>query len=164
MNVDVYCSDGLCGRSHQLIVDPISNQVTHLVVKEKQSPHTQYMAPIEQVMDSTPDMIKLQCTIAGLAAMDPFIHIDTILNDAEGMGYSTAEELGSTGILGMGYQTSPHDPGEWYTVTVKTKAVPNGEVVLTRGTHVNASDGHIGKLDGFLTDPNYRADYRSGTA
>jgi hypothetical protein len=151
MNVDVYCSDGLCGRSSQVIVDSSSQQVTHLVVKEKQVPHTEYMAPVDQIVDSTPDMIKLRCTMAGLATMDPFIHIDTLQTDAEGMGYSTTES-GQMGYIGMGYAAWSHDPGEQFTVTVKTEAVPDGEVSLRRGAHVNASDGHIGRLDGFLAD------------
>lgn len=150
MNVDVYCSDGLCGHASQVIVDPTNKQVTHLVVKEKHFPHTEYMAPVEQIMDSTPDMIKLRCTIAGLATMDPFIHIDTIYTDAKGMGYST-REVGLTGALGMGYATWPqHDAGERFTVTVKTEAVPAGEVALTQGAHIHARDGRIGRLDGFL--------------
>lgn len=64
-----------------VIVDSTNKQVTH----------TAYMAPVEQIMDSTPDMIKLHCTSDGLAAMDPFIHINTIYTDAKGMGYSTSE-------------------------------------------------------------------------
>lgn len=47
----------------------------------------------------------------------------------------------------------PHDPSERFTVTVKNEAVPDGEVTLTYGAHVHASDGRIGWLDGFLTDP-----------
>ena len=152
MNVDVYCSDGLCGRSDQVIVDPAKKQVTHLVVKQKDTPHTEYMAPIDQVMDSTPDMIKLRCTIAELATMDPFIHIDIIQNDAKSMGYPT-KDFALGGNMAMGYATFPYDPGERFTVTVKSEAVPDGEVSLTRGVHVNASDGHIGRLDGFLMDP-----------
>lgn len=151
MNVDVYCSDGQCGHSSQVIVDPTTKQVTHLVIKEKRFPHTEYMAPVEQIMDSTPDMIKLRCTIAGLATMDPFIHIDTIYTNAEGMGYS-ARDVGLTGALGMGYATWPqHDAGERFTVTVKTEAVPAGKVALTQGAHIHARDGQIGRLDGFLT-------------
>lgn len=151
VNVDVYCSDGLCGRSSHLIVNPTSKQVTHLVVKEKHLPHTEYMVPIGQIMDSTPDMIKLRCTMAGLATMDPFIQFDTIQNDAAGMGYPT-ESFGLAG-LGYGYGAFPYDPGERFTVVVKTEAVPAGEVSLTRGAHVHASDGQIGRLDGFLVDP-----------
>lgn len=152
INVDVYCSDGLGGRSSQVIVNPTSQQVTHLVVKEKPAPHTEYMVLIDQIMDSTPDMIKLRCTIAGLAMMEPFIHIDTLQNDAEAMGYSSVE-LGLTGNLGMGYTTFEHYPGEWVTVTVKTEAVPEGEIALTRGAHVHANNGRqVGQLDGFLVD------------
>lgn len=69
------------------------------------------MVLIDQIMDSTPDMIKLSCTIAGLVAMDPFIHINTIYTDAKDMGYSTGE-VGMIGSLGMGYATFPqHDAG-----------------------------------------------------
>jgi hypothetical protein len=151
VNVDVYCSDGLCGRSSHLIVNPTSKQVTHLVVKEHRFPYTEFMAPIGQIMDSTPDMIKLRCTTEGLATMDPFIQFDTIQNDAESMGYPT-EDFGLSG-LGYGYGAYPYDPGERFMVTVKTEAVPEGEVSLTRGAHIHASDGRIGRLDGFLVAP-----------
>lgn len=150
VDVAVYCSDGLCGRSSHLVVNPTSNQVTHLVVKEKYFPHTQYLVPIAQLMDSTPDMIKLRCKIAELAMMEPFIHFDTIQNDAESMGYPT-KDFALTG-LGYGYGTFPYDRGERFTVTVKTEAVPDGDIALTRGAHVRATDGQIGRLDGFLVD------------
>jgi hypothetical protein len=97
-------------------------------------------------------MIKLRCTTAELAAMEPFIHIDTIQNDAESMGYPTAQ-YGRMGDFAMGYATFPYNPGERFTVTVKTEAIPKGEVSLTSGSHINASDGHIGRLDGFKADP-----------
>jgi sporulation protein YlmC with PRC-barrel domain len=152
MNVDVYCSDGLGGRSSQVIVNPTNNQVTHLVVKEKQSPHTEYMAPIDQVVDSTPDMIKLRCTLAELATMEPFIQIDTIQNDVQSMGYPT-ESFGLAGNPAMGYAAYPYDPGERFMVTVKTEAVPEGEVALTSGAHIHTSNGRqVGQLDGLLAD------------
>lgn len=153
LNVDVYCSDGLGGRSSQVIVEPTQEQVTHLVVKEHYAPHTEYMVPIDQVVDSTPDMIKLGCTLAELATMEPFIHIDTLYNDAAGMGYAT-EEFGLAGNLGMGYTNWPQPAaGEPFIVTVKTAATPLGEIALTHGAHIHASNGRqVGQLDGFLVD------------
>ena len=38
LNVDVHCSDGHCGRSTYIILNPTTEQVTHLVVKQKQPP------------------------------------------------------------------------------------------------------------------------------
>ncbi len=113
----------------------------------------EYMVPVDQLVDSTPDMIKLHGTIAGLATMDPFIHIDTLYTDAAGMGYST-EEFGLVGSLGMSYTTWPqHDAGERFTVNVKTDATPAGEIALTHGAHIYSSEGRqVGKLDGFLTE------------
>lgn len=152
MNVAVYGSDGLCGHSSHLIVNPTTKQVTHLVVKEKHAPHTEYMVPIDQVVDSTPDMIKLRCTGAGLTTMEPFVRTDIIQNTAQSMGYPT-ENFGQTGNLALGYAMFPHYAGERFTVMVKTAAVPNGEVAFAQGAHVYACDGQIGRLDGFLTVP-----------
>jgi hypothetical protein len=157
VNVDVYCSDGLCGRSTHLIADPTSKQVTYLVVKEKQAPHTEYLVPIDQMVDSTPDMIKVRCTLAGLATMDPFIHINTIQKDARSMGYPSQQFMYMGGLrmgyVPMGYGVWPYGPNERFTVTVKSEAIPKGEVALTRGSQINASDGKVGRLDGFLADP-----------
>ncbi len=150
VNVDVYCSDGLCGHSSHLVVNLANNRVTHLVVKEKHFPHTEYMVPIAQVMDSTPDMMKLRCTMADLVEMVPFIHFDTMQNDIESMGYPL-EDFDLAG-LGYGYGTFPYNRGERFTVTVKTEAVPEGEVALTRGSRVCAIDQQIGRLDGFLVN------------
>ena len=35
LNVDVHCPDGRCGRSTHIIINPATEQVTHLVVKEQ---------------------------------------------------------------------------------------------------------------------------------
>lgn len=151
MNVDVYCSDGLAGHSSQVIVKPTNKQVTHLVVKAKHFPPTEYLAPIGQIMDSTPDMLKLRCTLAALALMAPFVHVETILNNVKSMGYPT-EKYGLRGNLALGYGPFQHNPGERFRVTVETNAIPEGEVTLSHDAQVHASVGPIGRLGGFLAD------------
>ena len=150
INADVYCSDGLGGRSSQVIVDPIHKQVTHFVVKMHHSPHTEYLVPLSQIIDSTSDRINLTCTLAELTAMEPFIQIETIENDAESMGFPT-HELSAMGGIAVNFMTFPHGRGR-YRVPVKTEAVPNGEITLTHGAHIHASDGQVGTLDGLLID------------
>jgi hypothetical protein len=40
---------------------------------------------------------------------------------------------------------------EW--VTVRREAVPPGEIAVRQGARVEATDGHVGRLDEFLLDP-----------
>ena len=65
MNAEAYCADGLCGHSAYIIVNPISRQVTHLVVKERTAPHTERLVPVRWVME-TPLIIQRINTISGI--------------------------------------------------------------------------------------------------
>jgi Methyltransferase domain len=44
VNAEVRCTDGTCGHSTCVLINPITNKVTHLVVKEAVSPHGIYRA------------------------------------------------------------------------------------------------------------------------
>ena len=55
LNANVECTDGLCGTSTCVIIDPQTHQVTYIVVKEKARPHTEYMVPVDKVLESTAD-------------------------------------------------------------------------------------------------------------
>jgi len=49
LNAQVECTDGIDGRSEYVLIDPISDQVTHLVVREDSSPNTEYIVPVDFV-------------------------------------------------------------------------------------------------------------------
>ena len=72
INARVECADGPCGRSTFLIIDPTKEQVTHLVVQEQEAPHTERLVPIELVLESTPQGIRLRCSRDALNSQDPF--------------------------------------------------------------------------------------------
>jgi hypothetical protein len=46
LNVDVHCLDGRCGRSTYVIINPATDQVTHLVVREQWPSRTERMVPV----------------------------------------------------------------------------------------------------------------------
>ena len=46
LNVQVKCSDGVYGRSAFVLIDPVADQVTHLVAKED-SNNTEYIVPVD---------------------------------------------------------------------------------------------------------------------
>ena len=143
VNAEVYCSDGFCGQSTYIIVNPVSRQVTHLVVKEKQAPHTERLVPVNLVKETTHDQVHLGCTQDELVRMETFIETEYI---REGIpDYERYEDS---------YMVWPYQvPEVTKTVTVRHKRVPHGELAVRRGARVRASDGRIGRVDEFLVDP-----------
>jgi sporulation protein YlmC with PRC-barrel domain len=143
VNVEVYCTDGLAGRSTYVIVNPLSRKVTHLVVKETGAPHTEHLVPVNLVTETTHDLVRLGCIRDQLKNMEPFIETEYI---REGIpDYERYEDS---------YMVWPYQvPEVTRSVPVRHKRVPHGELAVRRGARVRASDGRIGRIDEFLVDP-----------
>ena len=88
VGVQVHCTDGLCGQSTYLVIDPRHKEVTHVVVKEAQSPHTERLVPIDVVSDTAPDVIMLKCSRDELDKMDPFIQMEYLLEEMPDLEYA----------------------------------------------------------------------------
>lgn len=73
LNAKVYCVDGLCGQSKELVLDRKTEEVTHLVVKGNHLPHAELLVPVELVAETTPRLIRLRCTKDKLAELEPFL-------------------------------------------------------------------------------------------
>lgn len=141
LNVDVHCVDGLCGRSSCVIINPVTQQITHLVIREKRSPHTERLVPREFVLDTTRDLIRLRCSQAELGEMEPFIRSEFIQIHIP--NYVT---------WGDAYMW-PYFIPEPRTVVVKHESIPPHELAVRRGAQVEATDGHVGRVDEFLVSP-----------
>ena len=149
VDVEVHCSDGLCGRSTYVLLDPVHKEVTHLVVKEAKAPHTERVVPIDAVSETNPELILLRHTRDELAKMDPFIRTEYVREERTASGYPPA------GFLGIGPPLLWRDVDlDWtYVVPVDHKQVPLGEQAIRRGTRVEATDGRAGHVDELLVDP-----------
>jgi sporulation protein YlmC with PRC-barrel domain len=139
LNVEVHCADGLCGQSKEVIVDRNTEEVTHLVVKEKRSPHTELLVPIDMVAETTSNTIWLRCAKDELADLQPFMK-DEVLEE------NIPHYVGGLYLM-------PIEIPETKWVTVRHEAVPPGKVAVRQGARVVATDGHVGRLDEFLVDP-----------
>ncbi len=73
LQAQVECTDGVCGRSVYVLINPVIEKVTHLVVREDASPNTQYIVPVETISATIIDTIQLRCSKAQLEKMDPFV-------------------------------------------------------------------------------------------
>lgn len=82
----VYCTDGPCGHSTYAILSPATDQVTHLVVEDEQTPHTEHLVPLKLIGDIKPGTVLLSCNRAALAKQDRFvetqyIRVETLVYD-----------------------------------------------------------------------------------
>jgi sporulation protein YlmC with PRC-barrel domain len=143
IGAEVHCADGPCGRSTYVVINPLTQNVTHLVVREEQDPlHTERLVPINMVVESTPDQIALRSTREQLAKEDPFIVTEFIRSDVP-------EYVTDRWTVVWPYVT-PRETMATYLH--KSKQVPPGELTLRRGARVEAIDGHVGRVDEFVVD------------
>ena len=150
LNAQVECTDGSCGHAVYVLINPISDQVTQLVVKEDSSPNTEYIVPIDVVAETIADTIQLRCSKAELEKMDPFIKTTFIEELVPERFYSY-----NGGMYGMGtYYYAPYViPETTMQVPVEERQIPPGELAVRRGTRVEATDGYVGRVDEFVVNP-----------
>ena len=149
LNAQVECTDGMCGRSVDVLVNPVIDQVTHLVVREDTSPKTEYIVPVDFVTETITGTIRLRCNKAELEKMDPFIKtmfIEEIV---------PVRNLDYGGMNGMGslYYWPYVTPKKTVFEAEESQQVPPGELAVRRGTRVEATDGFVGKVDEFVINP-----------
>lgn len=153
LDVDVFCSDGLCGRSTAIIINPISQQVTHIAVATQEMLHSEYLVPVTLIEESKPDSIQLRCRRNTLATMDPFHKVKFVsLTDLEESDRPPTEipeaQLSSAWL--WPYITAQGGFGTY----VNVEQIPHEELAVHRGAHVEATDGHVGKVDEFIINPD----------
>ena len=135
LNVMVQCTDGEAGHSVCVIVDPIKDQITHLVVKEKGLFGIERLVPANLILETSQDHIWLNCNLKDLEKTGSF-------TESEFVPYPSGE----------GY-TWPYYPIEEEGFILDHEKIPRNELAIRRGDRVNAADGPIGRVDEFLVDP-----------
>ena len=140
IDVEVFCTDGLFGRSTGMVLKPNNEEVTHLVVKEKNVPHEEILVPVKAIRATTPDSIDLSLTRDKVDKLQRFMETEYVKVDIP-------HHAGGT------YSLSPYNYAEPEMMPVKHEAIPDGELAVSRGARVKATDGYVGRVDEFLMDP-----------
>ena len=155
IGAEASASDGVCGEVSRLVMDPVALTVTHLVIEPKHRRDSGRLVPVHLV-DTTTGQIRLRCTTAEFDKLDPAEEVDQVEGLDYGGGFGQAEAvqgyggMGGVGATGMGIGMGVgHN-----TPVVVQDVVPLGEVDVQRGESVHALDGEIGKVKGFLVDPD----------
>ena len=143
IDVKVHCTDGECGRSTYVIVNPVLRKVSHVVVKERAAPHTERFVGLKWVDRTTPDLILLSCARDRFSRMQPFIETEYLQDRLPDFRYAADD-----------YMMSPYRvPMQTRTVLVNHQRIPPGELAIRRGARVRATDGQVGEVDEFLVNP-----------
>lgn len=139
LNAHVECADGPCGTSVAVIADPETLKVTHVVVRGKERPHTQWLVPVEEIAESSADLIRLRCGGDELAGMPPFIVT----------GYRQVEVPRYVGPE----MAAPVYSADTEVLTVERQMIPKGKVAVRYGMEVEATDGPVGTVHELVSDP-----------
>jgi len=143
LGVEVHCSDGRCGRSSHIILNPATEQVTHLVVREKRPSRVERLVPTVLVSTTATEVILLNCTLEEFAALEPFNQTEFVYGDLP--HHATDPSL----TLLWPYAVSAKR-----VVDEKIRPIPPGELAVRRGARVEATDGRVGRVDEFVVEPD----------
>jgi len=138
IHAKVICEDEVVGNSILVIINPITRDVTHLVVRKKEFPVGEdYLIPVEWVKTSSTEEIQLTCSREKFDQAKPFVTTEFINEDLPLLDYMPGA-----------YLTWPYVSTQ--IPVVLHKQIPHGELAVGRGAQVFARDGHIGRVDEFL--------------
>ena len=139
LNAQVVCDDGPAGHLTDVILDPTSDQVTHLVVEMKGFGRPQHLVPVTLVQATSPREVRLQCSRAELRQTEFFTEVEPVPLDPSTAALMVDDTL-----------AWPLAFPQFATLLVEHERVPPGELAVHRDTRVEASDGPVGRLAAFV--------------
>jgi sporulation protein YlmC with PRC-barrel domain len=148
INAKVYCTDGECGKTICVIIDPIKKEITHIVVREKGIAGLEQLVPVDDILESTSDEIRLRCTRNEFILLESFSKYEYLPGDDNFLEFEQEH-----------YYIHPYslpdfeDAYKYATHYEKIERVPQGELGIRRGAKVHASDGKVGQVDEFVVSP-----------
>jgi uncharacterized membrane protein len=143
VNAIINCTDGECGKTDAVIIDPLSKKITHIIVKGKDIPEGRLVG-ISEMKETTEEAIFLNLSIAELYETEAFTETQYVKTDVPvDVNYD---------IYNLPY-VQPMST-ETIEVPIDKELIPPGELAIHRGTPVEAKEGYIGDIGEFLIDPD----------
>jgi sporulation protein YlmC with PRC-barrel domain len=144
-DVCIVCLDGPFGYLDGIILDPITDEVTHLVVQEDKLLGIKRMVPVEEIVESNFRYILLQCTLQELSEFELFTDVEFIpVNDQFDYAYDLPD-LEDRTLFSWPYATTK--PG---FIPLEHEHVPSNELMIGKNTEVFATDGRVGFIDDLM--------------
>lgn len=147
IGAQVYCTDGLCGELTYIVLNPITENLTHFVVEDSVLPYIEHIVPVKEIQKSDSQKIYLKCTRSTFEKMDSFIETDFI--SAGTKEYSLPFDYPYTAhLMVWPYRKLPDN-----VAVLRLEHIPPSELAVRRGATVHAKDGRVGEVDEFIVDP-----------
>jgi sporulation protein YlmC with PRC-barrel domain len=143
MDAKVLCSGSECGEITYIILNPITDNVTDVVMRDHEIPQVERLIPIELITKSSSDTVQLNIPKDLIHSYPPFQHTDFIKI--------------STPLTSKGMPINfmwPYVIAEDRYIPLESESIPPEELAIHRNAHVDAIDGRVGKVDEFLIDPD----------
>jgi sporulation protein YlmC with PRC-barrel domain len=159
----VNCADGAYGELSDVVIDPSTRRVTHLVIQPHHRHDQARLVAIDRAAPGADEdaAISLDSTVAEIDQLEPisksaYLRLgefpvedpDWQVGIQEIFALPYYESLSPDG-LGTSMQPLDYDPH----VTLNYDRVPKHEIEIRRGSAVTSSDGErLGHVDGFVVD------------
>ncbi len=155
----VRCTDDAFGELTDVVIDPTTRRVTHLVVQPHRSGEPTRLVPVERARsdEAADGTIMLDGTVEEIGRLEP-VREAAYLRLGEFPVADPDWEVGVREMLAQPYYESID------TVTTAPIAyddhvmwtydrIPKGDIEIRRASPVTSSDGHhVGHVDGFIVD------------
>jgi sporulation protein YlmC with PRC-barrel domain len=164
----VHCADAEFGELADLVIDPATRCVTHLVVQPREQHHLARLVPIGRAQFDAPagDGIRLNFRVGELNKLEPlhesrFVQLDERPVDPTWeVGIQEISQMPMSGSLGVNALGAGMDPvGFDNHGTLSYDRIPKGTVEIRRTSEVTSSDGHhVGHVVGLVLDEKAQID------
>jgi sporulation protein YlmC with PRC-barrel domain len=163
------CIDGECGAVTRVVVDPVTRELTHLVIEPKHHRTESKLVPLD-LMVAGADEPRLSCSLAHFASLPAAEETDFVPGSSGYPGYAHNQamswpyyglSMGSGMGIGVGGLGAGMGLGGGLGVgnvaqELNFDTVPVGEIDIHRGDAVHAVDGEIGRVQGLVISmPNH---------
>lgn len=150
------CSDGPCGEVRALIIDPATDRLTHLVIRPGHRREHGRLVPLDLV-EPTAGGIRLRCTRAEFDKLEHAEERGLEEGASEGglLGGDALAYDGGRAYAPVGFgEVIDVGPQPVHRRVIVQDVVPLGETPVRPGDRVHAVDGEIGRVQGFLVNPD----------
>jgi sporulation protein YlmC with PRC-barrel domain len=154
----VRCTDDAFGELADVVIDPTTRRVTHLVVQPHRPSEPARLVPVERARGEAADgTIVLDGSVAEIGQLER-VREAAYLRLGEFPVADPDWEVGVEEMLALPYYQSPYAAGSEPIasddhVMWSYDRIPKGDVEIRRASPVTSSDGHhLGHVDGFVVD------------
>ena len=161
-DLPVHTTDGPFGDLGDVVIDPITRRVTHLVVEPHHRHYLARLVPIDLV-EVADDGVTIRLDAQGVRRL-PDVADSDFIRLGEPIDLGDDWDIGIQHIVAMPYGTTRGVFGdtEVYSdeltdrVSVNFDRIPKGECEIRRSSHVVSADDHtVGIVDGFIADDSH---------